>query len=190
MSSEQRYDYSYEQFVQDDLPSLDLFGDSVMTSLSDAFSDSVQHDHPPHSQKDEQSFYDDTYLPEQSPQFNMMDDVGSNFEFNAATTQWPSALSTFTPLNIAAISKGAGLLALGAESLHDEGGELHAVENDIFQPQMSEFEAAVAAQPSLRQIRGIPLTDEAKPNSDLAPEAHLESLQAEPINVSFFLEQR
>ena len=43
MSSEQWYDYSYEQFVQDHLPNLGLFGNSTTTLIADASANPQQH---------------------------------------------------------------------------------------------------------------------------------------------------
>ena len=56
MSSEQRYDYSYEQFVQDDLPSLSPFGDITFLSDVDPPFYGLQENCPAESQQNGQPF--------------------------------------------------------------------------------------------------------------------------------------
>jgi hypothetical protein len=61
MSSEQRFNFSYEQFVEDSLPSFDLFDESAGTSSYE-----LQEDHLANPQQIGQSFFSDTHIFEQN----------------------------------------------------------------------------------------------------------------------------
>src|SRR5438874_7176165 len=114
MSSEQRYDYSYAQFVQDDLPSLDLFGDSAITSITDASSSNLQENCLANSQQGGPSFSDNADTPKQSRHLEMIGDISGNFEFTVFTTPQSSTSSAFTPLDLTATFGEAGQLVLDA----------------------------------------------------------------------------
>ncbi|KAL9620311.1 MAG: hypothetical protein Q9160_005110 [Pyrenula sp. 1 TL-2023] len=184
MSSEQRYDCSYAQFVQDDLPSLDLFGDPTLSSVSDAFPDSLFDEYLANSQLGGQSYYSDEDIPEQGTQSNTMGNIAGNSDLNALTTPESPTPSASTPSNLAMTCKVAEPSVLVVETLRGEGDESQTIKNDVYYSQMSESDAA---QPSLRQTCSVPSTDEAKLNRDLAPEALFESLQTGPINEADYL---
>lgn len=182
MSSEQGYDYSYAQFVQDDIPSLGLFGDSTTASISDAPPYDLQYDCLANAQQNGQGYYNDLDIAEQSPRFEVPDHTADHPEFNAFTTPQLSASSAATPFYLAATSEEAEQLFLGAENLRGQDDELQEFVN-IYHSPMGGIEAA---QSSLGSTSGIPSTGMSTPNSNLAQRAHLDGLQSKPIDVSFF----
>jgi hypothetical protein len=177
MSSEQRYDYSYAQFVQDDLPSLDLFDDSTITSITDASSFNLQENCLANSQQGGPSFSDDADTPKQSRHFEMIGGTAGNF------APQPSASSAFTPLDLTATFGEAGQLVLGAGNLRSPDDELQTFDNATDHSPMGGSEAAL---PFLSSIYGVHPTDLATPNNNVAPKAHFDVPRIGPINVSFF----
>lgn len=179
MSSEQSYDYSYEQFVQDDLPSLDLFdlpdldlvGGSSMTSITDTSFYKSQEKCLTDSQQG---------TSEQNQQFKMISDTPGNVEFDAIATPQPSAPSTSTQLGPAATFKGAGELVLGVGSLRSLQDEFQAFDNTAGHSQLGGSERA-----QLSGIYGVPETNLATPNN-MAQRASLAAPPIGPIDVSFF----
>ncbi|OAP62301.1 hypothetical protein AYL99_04504 [Fonsecaea erecta] len=155
MSSEQRYDISYEQMLlQDELPDLDLFplpgsclfDSPTITSATADFSYTPLENGQADSQQGEQSF-DSPNLAEQDHQFNTIEDITSDFNSDIFATRQPFASSASAPMSPAATWKSLSVLdggdfrslRAGSQTLDNAAGhyylgEMEAAPNALLDP--------------------------------------------------------
>jgi len=96
MSSEQRYDYSYAQFVQDDLPGPGLFGgDLNVPSITGAPTYNFQENYPTIPPQEVQPFYGDFAAYEQTQPLGITHTTAGNGELTLFPTPQPSGFNAF-----------------------------------------------------------------------------------------------
>jgi hypothetical protein len=188
MSSEQRYDSSYEQLVQHDLPDLDLFslppldlfdlpnldlsGDSSLEPMTETYSHNPQEYSPGNSQDVGMSFSNAPDTSEQNRQSMMTDYMADGFELDTFGTPQPSASSAFTPPDGATTSKP------GAENLRSPGDEVWTFDNSP---------CSSTAQPAFGAMHGDAPINPAVLNHAVTQGAcGMRVPQTDPISVSFF----
>lgn len=147
MSSEQRYDYSYEHFVEDDLHSFDLFGESVGTSSANLSSFELPEDYSANSQRVRQLFYNETYNPDQNQQIRTVNDIAGYAQFEAFDASQPSTsiADDFAPLDLATTLMG---------DLCDQDDEFRIFSNTAGRSQI-DFSGFEASSPSVWGIDGV-----------------------------------
>ncbi|OCT48887.1 hypothetical protein CLCR_04957 [Cladophialophora carrionii] len=190
MSSEQRYDYSYGQFVKNDLPNLDLFGlperelfdlpsldlsgNSSPLGMTEISSYGLQEAHLGHSHGVGTSFSDGPDTCEQSRPSMMMNDTAGGLGLDTFAAIQAGASNVFT------IRDEAATLALGAEIHHSLGDDVQTLD--------------IAAGPSTAQPSHLGTMDCDAPsdpavfNNAITPKPGACSLhmpRTGPINVSF-----
>ncbi len=184
MSSELRYDYTYEQFVQNELPSLDLFDlpsfdlfDDSAVTLPDArpFYNLQEESQVVMQQDRLDSFFNDLDTRGHHQQLNIAFDATGSFESDTFATLQPSDLGAFTPLDPAATFKGAE--ELGVENLCGRHGELQMFDGPTYQ---SLLVGSETPQASLMDNCGIPPTGQASLvtpnlNDNAPPSAYLDA---------------
>ncbi|KAI9705328.1 MAG: hypothetical protein M1820_005158 [Bogoriella megaspora] len=162
MSSEQRY-YSYEQYVQEDLPSFDLFGEFSTASITNPSACSLQEDDSTIPQLGEQTLCNDACISHDCQDFGMMSDTAEHF----------------TSVDVAATSQGPGRTPFDPTEFsipHDPSQTANNVAVD------SRMAGPQAAQPSSRNIRGASPIDLAMASNDVAHSTDLPASRLEPID--------
>jgi len=159
MSSEHRYDYSYEQFVQDDLPSLSLFGDITFLSDVDPPFYGLQENCPADLQQNGQPFSHGADTPKQSQQIEVVGDPVGKEGFGIAAMPQPSASGFFAPPDHGTTLEGPRSLVLYSGRVQDRADEFQASNNTAGGSQISRSEVA---QTSLWRTHGV-LTIEPAP---------------------------
>ncbi|ETI26243.1 hypothetical protein G647_03020 [Cladophialophora carrionii CBS 160.54] len=138
MSFEQRYDYSYEQFVQNDLPDLGLFGlterelfdlrghdlsgNSSPVGMTEISSYGLQENYLGHSLGVGTSFSDGPDTSEQSRPSMMMNDTAGGLRLDTFAAMQPGASNVFT------IRDEATTHALGAGIHHSLGDDVQTLD--------------------------------------------------------------
>jgi hypothetical protein len=180
MLSEQRYDFSYAQFVQGDLPTFELFGDSTIPPTTGTPFYNFQENYMANPLQGGHSFSEVAETPEQSQQFGTMGAATGDWDCTTFATPWPSALDEFASTET---FEGTGHLDLAAANLLSWDSELQTFDISIDHSQMSPSEAA---QSSLWSINSVHPNDLATTSNNVTQRAHLDTQQFGPIGVSFF----
>lgn len=182
MSSEQRYDnYFDEQFIQDDLPDFNRFGEPTLPLIVDTPSSYFQ-DYFANLQQEGQAFSNDVDIFEQDLQFTMTGDPADSLSFGTFMTPDPPASATFGSPAPSATFRAAGQLALGAENPFDQDIAFQAFGHTAGHFQTDGFDMP----PSVWGTYSGPSTNFATPNDDVAPSPYLSGPGTGPIDVSFF----
>jgi hypothetical protein len=187
MSSEQRYDSSYEQLVQDDLPdlnpfglppldlfdlpNLDLSGDSSLVPMTETYSYNPNEYCPGNSQEVGMSFSNAPGPSEQNRQSMMTDYAADGFGLNTFATPQPAASCPFTPPD------GTMNFKLGAGNLHSPCDELWTFDNSP---------CSSTAQPPFGAMQGDAPIRPAVFDTVTQGACGIRVPQTGPINVSFF----
>jgi hypothetical protein len=186
MSSEQRYDYSYEQFVEGSLPSFDLFGESTGASTANFSPHELQEEYSANFQQVGQSF-NDTYTPDQNQRFQTLSNNAGHSQFDSFAASQPSASSTdgFALLDLSTTVIGAGHLVFGAGDVRDQGDEFQMFANTAGHSQI-DFSGFEASQPSTWGTDGVSSTNLATPDNEVVQKAPFDVPPLGPTDVSFF----
>ena len=163
MSSEQANDYSYAQFVQDQLPGYGLFGDS-----STAFTNGV---YPPSEGNSGPSYFDDAFIFSNEQTVYPTDQFGTNFGTSDFDAQHPSAFSLVGPMDLEVPYYGPGPFAFQEEQSFNESNIFDNAANQ----QMINSETAEFSQESVVDMSGT--------DADMVDRG---GVAAHPTSVSFF----
>lgn len=184
MSSEHRYDYSYEQFVLDSLPSFDLFGEPTRTSTTSVPSYESQEDYLPDLNGVGESFFSGTYIFDQNPQFQPLGDIARHSPFDAFAAPQHSASSVdgSGALDLATTVTGVGFCAGDLR----EPDHHSTVLANIAGHSRTDFGGFEASQAFTESTEGVSPTAVAMPNDDVETIEPLDLSPIRPIIVSFF----
>ena len=180
MSSEQWYDYSYEQSFQEELPMPDLSDEFPLTPTTNMPSYDHQDSYLFSPHQGEYSSLNDASVPEHFEQWPMEDDSLGNFESNTSPIPQCSALTT-PPFPGFAATSAEQFVRPG--DLHIQEEAFQAYDSSSAHPQTGGSEAAKA---SLVGVHDVSSTDLATPNGDGARSTDLDADKTGPVNVSFF----
>ncbi|KAF2234173.1 hypothetical protein EV356DRAFT_567303 [Viridothelium virens] len=167
MSSEQWYDHSYEQFIQEDLRSLGLLDDPSTTSFYDTWSDNLLESDQVIIQQDDQPFLD----ADGAEQSGMRGDTAVDFATNILATPEHLALP-----DLAAAFSGAGQMADDAEGLQSSESPLQTADGIAGPSQMDDSEVFWGTG-------GVPSTDLTTPSNGVAESTDLDFSRTGPINL-------
>jgi len=183
MSSEQQYDHSYKQFIEEQLPHLDLFTDStggpppIFThyELDETyFADTHQFG---------QSSFDNQYATEPNQQLSTLEYLKlSQFDLSAPAI---SSADSIDPQGIATTPTVARLSDFSAEQAGNDIDEYPILAN-IANPSQFGFDGFDASLPSAWGTGGVSEAAPLAPETDAAFGAHIDVSPAGPTNVSLF----
>lgn len=184
MSSEHGYDYSYEQFVQDSLPSFDLFGESTGTSTASVPSYEHQEDYLVDLNEVGESSFSDTYISDQNLQFQSLGDIARHSPFDGFAAPQQSAASNdgFGALDLTTTVTG---VLFCARDPREPDHHSKALANTAGHSQ-TDFGGIEASQAFTEGAEGVSSTDFAIPNDAVEPMQPLDFSPIGLINVRIF----
>ncbi|KAL9110087.1 MAG: hypothetical protein Q9227_005280 [Pyrenula ochraceoflavens] len=182
MSSEERNNFSYAQFLEeDDSSSLGLFGDPAMDFINETSFGGLQDDCLVNSWQGTESFYNNDVGSGLNQQLNMASGTSGDLEINRYTTSELAASSALTLMDYTTTFEGTNELAFDADNSGSQDSELQILDSTAENPYIDGFEAA---QPSLESTFSRPTGNFVMSDSNQAQRPHLQGQKTRPIDDS------